>query len=246
MNASLSQIDFSRIQVVSYDLGYTLLGINAPVIARLVEEHLHLSFTPAQVLRADQELRLQYLHRHIMNTRVQHSHFSAVLCDMIAYLSPEIVTSTPESQIRNFELACRKHHNDHNFFDQIYHDAFAALEALRLAKKRIIAISNAHGTLERDLTKFGMIEYFERILDSTVEGVVKPNPEIFIRAADRCGVPAEAILHIGDNYSADVEGARAVGMQSALYDPNNMYKNFGKNIPSFRNHMDIVDLLLAS
>ena len=44
-------------------------------------------------------------------------------------------------------------------------------------------------------------------------GVGKPDPRIFHEAAARAGVPAEAVLHIGDDAHLDGVGALGAGMQ---------------------------------
>ncbi|MBU3648368.1 MAG: HAD-IA family hydrolase, partial [Limnohabitans sp.] len=46
-------------------------------------------------------------------------------------------------------------------------------------------------------------------------GVAKPDVRIFHAAAEHVRVPAEAVLHVGDDASADVLGALDAGMQTA-------------------------------
>ena len=49
-------------------------------------------------------------------------------------------------------------------------------------------------------------------------GAEKPEPPIFLAALERAAVlPAEA-MHVGDQYSSDVEGALAVGINPVLLD----------------------------
>ncbi len=60
----------------------------------------------------------------------------------------------------------------------------------------------------------GIAHYFEAILISGVEGVSKPDPEIFRRAASRLGVAPEETVMVGDNSVADIGGAKAFGMQA--------------------------------
>jgi putative hydrolase of the HAD superfamily len=60
-------------------------------------------------------------------------------------------------------------------------------------------------------------------VDSALEGVRKPDPEIFRRALARMGVSAERAIYAGDIPSVDVDGAHAAGMQAALIDPLDFY-----------------------
>jgi HAD superfamily hydrolase (TIGR01509 family) len=55
------------------------------------------------------------------------------------------------------------------------------------------------------------------VIASTDVGACKPDPRIFAEAARRAGVPASKILHVGDSWVWDVEGARRSGMGAALY-----------------------------
>jgi len=65
----------------------------------------------------------------------------------------------------------------------------------------------------------GLGEFFDFVLDSEVEGVEKPNPEIFLRACGRMGVDPGRSLYVGDLYPVDVVGARKAGLHAVLLDP---------------------------
>lgn len=51
-------------------------------------------------------------------------------------------------------------------------------------------------------------------------GVAKPHPRMFEAACDLLGIPADGMLHVGDNPDADVAGAQAAGMTAALVQPD--------------------------
>jgi HAD superfamily hydrolase (TIGR01509 family) len=55
------------------------------------------------------------------------------------------------------------------------------------------------------------------VIASTDTGACKPDPRIFAEAARQAGVAAEEILHVGDSWRWDVEGALKSGMGAALY-----------------------------
>jgi FMN phosphatase YigB (HAD superfamily) len=50
-------------------------------------------------------------------------------------------------------------------------------------------------------------------------GVEKPDPRIFRIALERAQVEPDDAVYVGDLYSVDVIGARAVGMDAVLLDP---------------------------
>ncbi len=84
-------------------------------------------------------------------------------------------------------------------------------------------ISNWSPTLEAYCEELGVANYFACILASEAVGVAKPGPRIFEMALERLAVaPAEA-LHVGDNYYADVLGARRAGMQGILLDRHGLF-----------------------
>lgn len=95
----------------------------------------------------------------------------------------------------------------------------AQLEALRAAGYRLAVASNNDGSLEGQLETTGLSDLFEARLDSGVEGVSKPDPELLLRAAQALGVPAEDCLYVGDIDRVDGVAARGAGMAFALLDP---------------------------
>ncbi len=65
----------------------------------------------------------------------------------------------------------------------------------------------------------GMAPYFETLTVSEEVGVKKPNPDIFLYALQKAGAQAEESLMIGDEMAVDIDGARAVGMDTLLFNP---------------------------
>jgi putative hydrolase of the HAD superfamily len=111
----------------------------------------------------------------------------------------------------------------------IQDDAVSALA--RVAKRtRVGIVSNADGTVEGDLRRFGICQIgegtgtrVEVIVDSTVVGVSKPNPEIFRYALEPMNLRAEQCLYVGDSYRYDVVGATRAGMQVVHFDPYELH-----------------------
>jgi HAD superfamily hydrolase (TIGR01549 family) len=91
------------------------------------------------------------------------------------------------------------------------------------AKFRLGVISNADGRIEKLLADAGIGDCFESITDSGVVGYEKPHPQIFRSALKSLGVLAVESIYIGDIYSVDYIGAKAVGMQALLMDVSGTY-----------------------
>ena len=90
------------------------------------------------------------------------------------------------------------------------------LGALR-GRVRIGLCSNfSHAPTARAvLADAGLLDHFDAIVISEEIGLRKPRREIFQSTLAQLGVePAEA-LHVGDNLSADVSGAAALGIRTA-------------------------------
>ena len=69
------------------------------------------------------------------------------------------------------------------------------------------------------LTLSGMKPYFETLTVSEEVGVKKPNPEIFQYALRKAHATAEESLMIGDEMAVDIDGARAAGIDTVLFNP---------------------------
>ena len=78
----------------------------------------------------------------------------------------------------------------------------------------LVLVTNFYGNMNSVLKEFGIDRYFAGIVESAVEGVRKPNPDIFRLAVNRLGVlPADAVM-IGDSLSKDILPAMEVGCKS--------------------------------
>jgi putative hydrolase of the HAD superfamily len=73
------------------------------------------------------------------------------------------------------------------------------------------------------LQKMQLSSFFAVTLASGEVGVSKPNPGIFYAAMERLGATAEESLYVGDNYWADVVGAKRAGITPVLFDPHRLF-----------------------
>jgi HAD superfamily hydrolase (TIGR01549 family) len=108
-------------------------------------------------------------------------------------------------------------------WDVVAPDAVTTLRRLRSAGCTIAVVSNTNGTLRRMFRRVGLEPYLDVVVDSTEEGVEKPNPRLFEIALARAGGTREAAIHCGDLYYVDIVGARAAGLQAVLLDPAGLY-----------------------
>lgn len=93
------------------------------------------------------------------------------------------------------------------------------LELVRARGLRTALVSNFTGNLECCIAELGLAPSFDAIVDSAVVGVRKPNPKIFTIALEQLGVEPPRALMVGDNPSADIRGAAAIGMSTCWLAP---------------------------
>lgn len=93
----------------------------------------------------------------------------------------------------------------------------ALLDALDDASHPLGVVSNGVGEWQRGkLAAVGLADQFDAVVTSYDAGAAKPAPEVFAYAAER--LPADEHTMVGDDESADVEGARAAGWQAIHVD----------------------------
>lgn len=66
------------------------------------------------------------------------------------------------------------------------------------------------------LQRLGIVDHFDVLTFSDVLGIRKPDPQIFQLTLEQLEVSADRALHVGDDPSTDVLGARHAGMQAVL------------------------------
>ena len=72
-------------------------------------------------------------------------------------------------------------------------------------------------TIDRYVEAAGWVPYLRGVVVSQRVGVIKPHPAIFAAAREVLGNPApDAILHVGDDWAADVVGAKRAGWRAAF------------------------------
>jgi putative hydrolase of the HAD superfamily len=101
---------------------------------------------------------------------------------------------------------------------RVHPDAVPVLERLRKADLLLGLISNFEEWLERLLEALEVAHFFDVTVISGVEGVEKPDPEIFRIALHRAGVAPEDAVYVGDHPFFDVEAARQAGLLPVLVD----------------------------
>jgi putative hydrolase of the HAD superfamily len=139
------------------------------------------------------------------------------------------------------ELA--EYHRQHNLWESVPDEVPRALAALKRLGLPLAVASNANGTVRAKLTRLGLVDWFDLVIDSQELGVEKPDPALFAFALERLGVRAQATVHVGDFFHIDVVGARAAGLHAWLLDSAGLYADH--DCPRFPNLTAVVDAIAA-
>lgn len=89
---------------------------------------------------------------------------------------------------------------------------------LRRAHVPVGIVSNSEGRLAELVDELGWGGDFDVVVDSGRLGIDKPSPEIFLHACAALGAEPSELLHVGDAWEADVQGALGVGASAVWFD----------------------------
>jgi HAD superfamily hydrolase (TIGR01549 family) len=200
------------LRAIFFDAGNTLVFPNleltlAPLIARGVHPSQEQLYAAERIAKADLD--------SVMESKgsVDATYWQT----FYSYLLNELNIEDPEL-LRFLERLARTSSN----WSRILPGTREVLE--RLQKRfRLAVISNADGHIAALLNKVGILDFFDSITDSGIVGHEKPHPAIFAAALNSMDVEARDSIYIGDIYSVDFLGAKAVGMQALLMDASGTY-----------------------
>lgn len=102
-------------------------------------------------------------------------------------------------------------------------DVRRALNALQQHGYLMAVISNRDKPFQEELQSYGIGDYFHFTLAGGEVDSYKPDPAIFTHALKRADIAPHQTIYVGDNYFADVIGARRAGLQPVLYDPDRLF-----------------------
>lgn len=123
--------------------------------------------------------------------------------------------------------------------------AHAALAAVAGTGARLVLTSNTlstPGAVHRQLLDdLDLSAYFDDLLFSGDFGVAKPRPEIFAAVAARAAVAPDRVVHVGDDWDTDIQGALAAGCRALYYHPRAFAQ---ADVPGITDFDQLADALL--
>jgi phosphoserine phosphatase len=98
---------------------------------------------------------------------------------------------------------------------ECYLDTMPVLQSLK-EKYSLVIVTNGNSEMQREkIAKCGLEKVMNAIFIAQETGFSKPSPEIFHKAMQSVKVKPETSLMVGDHAEKDIQGAKAVGMQTA-------------------------------
>ncbi len=105
----------------------------------------------------------------------------------------------------------------------LFPNAFRILEYLK-PKYKLHLITNGFNEVQSTkLAVSGLGKYFLEVITSEEAGFKKPDERIFRYALQKAGASPSESLMIGDDPEVDIEGAKNIGMDQVLFDPEGKY-----------------------
>ncbi len=102
-------------------------------------------------------------------------------------------------------------------------DVLRTLPQLKQAGYILGVISNRDKPFQDLLHELGIGEFFEFSLAAGEVNSYKPEPGVFEHVLQRMNLSPQDVIYVGDNYYADVVGARRAGLRPVLYDPRGVF-----------------------
>jgi len=199
-------LDLRRIQAITLDLDDTLWPV-WPTIRRAeqvlldwLDQHAPQAAALARDTEAHQALRRQVNARHPQQAHDLSFLRREAIRALLVQTGHDPALAEPAFEV----FFAERQRVD------LFDDALPAL-AFWSARWPVVAVSNGNA----DVHRVGIGAHFHASVSARDVGVAKPDARIFLAAARAAGVPAEAVLHVGDDAHLDAVGALAVGMQVA-------------------------------
>ncbi|MDZ7812271.1 MAG: HAD family hydrolase [Ideonella sp.] len=206
------------------------------------------------IARAEQVLHA-WLQRHAPRTA---AHFDVLALrrarDAVALAHPEQAHDFSWQRQTSLVWALREAGDDESlaaaafevFFAErqrvvLYPDALVALQALS-ARWPLFALTNGNADLER----IGLAHFFVGGLSAKAFGQGKPEPAFFDAACEHLQLAPHQVLHVGDDWVLDIEGACRAGLAAAwVCRPGHPAKPAGASAQPWFEGTDLAELVRA-
>lgn len=92
----------------------------------------------------------------------------------------------------------------------------AVLQTLA-ARYPLVLVTNFYGNMHAVLKDFGLDRLFKAVVESSVVGVRKPNPQIWKLGVEALGMQPAEVCAVGDSFGKDIEAAKSLGCRTVWF-----------------------------
>jgi HAD superfamily hydrolase (TIGR01549 family) len=215
------------IKVFSFDMGFTLFdyyGITVESLATqktILQDNFHQCGISISNFDEFWDTFLLINNETYQNNMKNHTDSKYMYGRMIHTFQRLNLTVPPTEKL--IEACAPMFNYKYSFHNlQIGSKVQALFELLKEKKYRIIMISNfperasPHQPhfVRSVLEHYNLQGYFEFLIISGEIEISKPHPQIFQTALDKLGINPSEMVHIGDDFHADIKGARDLGIHA--------------------------------
>lgn len=110
--------------------------------------------------------------------------------------------------------------NNESYTDAIVSDVYERTKSQTALSRRVlmqmkaspmVLVSNFYGNISVVLQEFGLDGIFAEVIESSVVGIRKPDPQIFLLGVDALGMKPEEVTVVGDSLEKDIIPAKRAG-----------------------------------
>ena len=148
----------------------------------------------------------------------------------------ELRVEVSDDQINKLSVDYINHLSDFNY---LIPNALTILENFRLNYNMHVITNGFKEVQNKKLEKSGLLKYFKTITISEDIGFKKPSKEIFLHAIASANATIENSVMIGDNFNADIIGAKSLGMNVIYY---NFHKTKEQKLDGMLEINDLLEL----
>jgi len=136
---------------------------------------------------------------------------------LLAFGCPEELAETLGPEINRYMFA---EHKPVGEIPPVVHDILTLFkeEGFQLG-----LVSNRTNPVQEEINELGIGKYFDYTVVAGEISSWKPDPLIFLHALDELRAEPDRTVYVGDNFYADVVGARAAGLQPVLFDEEGIF-----------------------
>jgi HAD superfamily hydrolase (TIGR01549 family) len=153
----------------------------------------------------------------------------------------EVLGADPGQVADLASLLHQRMNEDYRPADIIPADLVNTLTTLKERGYQLGVLSNRDEPYSDYLAELGLSEFFNLAVYAREAGSYKPSPAVFQYLLEKAGVAAGESIYIGDNYYADVVGARNAGMSPVLLDVNGLFDK--PDCPVIQSHSQLLPYL---